>query len=334
MALIRHVIPTTLASLLLFSASVLAETPTEHFGMCDASAAVAVGERHFLVANDEDNILRLYERGTSGKPTYVLDLSAFLKNEGKKKPHEADIEGAAMIGNRVYWITSHGTNSEGEPRPARHHFFATEVKQVQGKVAVEPVGTSYRDLIKAFAADSRLKKYALEEAARKPPEAAGGLNIEGLSATPQNTLFIGFRNPVFNSQALVIPLENPQQVVEGKEPPKLGVPIELRLGGLGIRSMEFVPALNAYLIVAGPHDDRKDFKLYTWSGSDKDDPRLLQQALKDSADLRPEAFVVYPGNSKSVTIVSDDGTRQIESSDCKKIKDTRTQRFRTLSVSY
>ena len=32
-----------------------------------------------------------------------------------------------MIGNRIYWISSHGTNSEGEVQERRHRLFATEI---------------------------------------------------------------------------------------------------------------------------------------------------------------------------------------------------------------
>lgn len=33
---------------------------TEHFGMCDASVAVALSSSTFIAANDEDNVLRVY----------------------------------------------------------------------------------------------------------------------------------------------------------------------------------------------------------------------------------------------------------------------------------
>ena len=34
--------------------------PFQHTGMCDASAAIAVGAGLFVVASDEDNVLRVY----------------------------------------------------------------------------------------------------------------------------------------------------------------------------------------------------------------------------------------------------------------------------------
>ena len=84
-------------------------------GMCEASAAVAVGPDHFLVADDNDSTLRLYARNDP-KPVSATDFSTAL---GVKPTTKTDIEGAASIGNRVYWITSHGRHSErGGAAPA------------------------------------------------------------------------------------------------------------------------------------------------------------------------------------------------------------------------
>src|SRR5687768_15731187 len=97
-----------------------------HFGMCDASAAVPVGSNLFVVANDEDNILRIYKSDESGTAIYSQDLSSFLQINPKNP--EADIEGATLIKNRIYWITSHGANKDGKQRPNRHRFFATDIE--------------------------------------------------------------------------------------------------------------------------------------------------------------------------------------------------------------
>lgn len=59
-------------------------------GSADSSAAVDVGGGHALVADDETNVLRLYDRSRSGAPVKTWDLGPAL---GSKK--EADIEAAA-----------------------------------------------------------------------------------------------------------------------------------------------------------------------------------------------------------------------------------------------
>ena len=122
---------------------------------------------------------------------------------------EADIEGATRIGDHIYWITSHGTNREGKPRPSRHRLFATEVKVADDKVTITSVSTPYKELVKDLTKTPGLKDYKLGEAAKKPPEQVDGLNIEGLGAAPQGALLIAFRNPIPDGKALLVPLENP-----------------------------------------------------------------------------------------------------------------------------
>ncbi|HEX8179851.1 MAG TPA: hypothetical protein VF525_09945, partial [Pyrinomonadaceae bacterium] len=99
-------------------------------GMCDGSAAAALDEQTFVVASDEAtlkqgptpqrNVLGVYRIDQGGAPLQTVDLSAALapepNNPAQHDPEhvEADIEGAARIGDRIYWITSHGHNSKGK----------------------------------------------------------------------------------------------------------------------------------------------------------------------------------------------------------------------------
>jgi hypothetical protein len=92
-------------------------------GICDASAAVALGNDYFVVADDELNLLRIYKRGQSA-PVGQTDLSKFLETEHDK---ESDIEGAAAIGNKIFWITSHGANKDDKVQERRRKLFATEI---------------------------------------------------------------------------------------------------------------------------------------------------------------------------------------------------------------
>ena len=78
-------------------------------GACDGSAAVALDADHFAVADDDHNVLRVYR---IGQPDSIpsLNVDQFLEAPKKKKNgfKEADIEGAARVGDRIYWIGSHG----------------------------------------------------------------------------------------------------------------------------------------------------------------------------------------------------------------------------------
>jgi len=196
-----------------------AEPATIYRGMCDASAAVALDKDHFVVADDELNVMRIYRRGQPESVAQV-DLSSFL---GTKPDKESDIEGAARIGNMIFWISSHGTNKDGKIQDRRRRLFATEV--VPGAVpTVQAVGKPYSKLVDDLAADPGFAKYGLGEAATKPPKTKGALNIEGLAATADGKLLVGFRNPIQGNKALVAPIENPDEVVTGGTV-KLGPPL-------------------------------------------------------------------------------------------------------------
>ena len=147
-------------------------------GSCDASAAVALDADHFVVAGDEDNTVRVYSRGRP-EPVGEAPLATFLDSGNK----ESDLEAAAAVGKRIYWIASHGRNSKGKPRPVRQRFFATDIDP-GAQPGVTPAGTPYRGLLDDLAAAPTLAGLRLGDAARLAPEAPGGLNIEGLAAMP------------------------------------------------------------------------------------------------------------------------------------------------------
>ena len=290
-------------------------------GPCDASAAVALDASHFVVGNDEHNTLQIYRQGQAA-PVASLNLSNFLATAADE---ESDIEGAAAIGTRIYWITSHGRNSKGKARPSRRRFFATEVVPGQPPT-VRPVGRAYADLLRDMLAADPLKPYRLDAAARLAPEADGGLNIEGLAATADGKLLIGLRSPLQQQRALLIPLDNPDAVIAG-ERARFGAPLELDLGGRGIRSIERFAS--SYLIVGGPNADRGSFALFRWSGQSGDQPTPVAQS--DLQDLRPEALFALPG-SNLAQLLSDDGGLVIGGVECKKLP-AADQSFRSLTIT-
>ncbi|MEY9604142.1 hypothetical protein AB7M74_010753 [Bradyrhizobium japonicum] len=298
----------------------------EYSDMCDASAAAAVSADMFIVANDEDNVLRVYRRG---EPTVVqaFSLDQFLRPDPDEP--EADIEGATRIDDRVYWVTSHGQNKNGKNRPSRHRLFATTVAVQDGKVTLTFVGTAYRDLRADLIAAPQLAKYNLKVAATIAPEDPGGFNIEGLAATPDGRLLLGFRNPITEKgKALVVPVENPKEVILGKKA-QIGLPIEIVLDGRGIRSIEFNQERNLYFIVAGPYGDVGSFALYTWSGQPEKDPEIVKGM--DLSTLSVEAIYFAPGDKMHLHAISDDGGRKINGKDCKKV-DRKAQSFRAMSL--
>lgn len=292
-------------------------------GMCDASGAVELGLDRFVVADDEDNVLRIYDAERGGPPLAAVDVSAEvgLEPRGKKRRFpELDLEAGTRIGDRAYWLTSHGLDSKQRPRPERLRFFATTVP-VDG-VALAVVGEPHDGLIAALIADPRFAAFGLAAAAARGPKEAGGLNLEGMTATPQGTLLLGFRNPVPDGRALFFELLAPADVVAGA-PPAFGDPFQLDLGGLGVRALTWWRG--RYLIVAGAFASGGASRLYTWDGAG------AAAALPiDLAGYNPEGTFTPEGRS-ALMLLSDDGERVIDGRPCKKLEPAR-RRFRGLWI--
>jgi hypothetical protein len=286
-------------------------------GPCDASAAVAISHDEFVVANDESSVLFAYRFGVP-KVIRSFDLTLFLD---AKKNQEADIEGAAAIGSRIYWISSHSRNSNGKEQQSRYRLFATDLRS-DGLVTV---GKPYEHLLRDLIKSAPLAQYHLAAASKLAAEADGGLNIEGLAATPEGQLLIGFRNPLPGDRAIIVPLENPGEIIDGKRA-KLGEAFELNLGRRGIRSIEWVEG--RYLIVAGPTADEGSFALYRWSGKRGD---AAETIAADLGSLRPEALFAVPNTAK-VQLLSDDGGVVTAGVECKKLPAAK-QTFRSLVVT-
>jgi hypothetical protein len=170
-------------------------------------------------------------------------------------------------------------------------------------------------------------KSSLSGAAEKAPKDRGGLNIEGMTARPDGrSVIIGFRNPVPRGKALVLPLLNPLEMIEGRSA-RMGAPQLLDLEGRGIRSIS--SWRGRYLLIGGGIADETVSKLYTWDGKAERAKPVTSVALDD---FNPEGFASFEDRPQ-VRLLSDDGTRDVEGQPCKKLKDPARKRFRGRWVS-
>ncbi len=310
-------------------------------GVCDASAAIAVDDTHFLVAEDENDVLWIYRNDKPrNKPIGGgFDLSSRLRTDPKR---ESDIEGAARIGDLIYWITSHGRNRKGKLRENRNRLFATKITGPPADLQLKWVGRYdylIRDMLNPIAwtnsaAPVTVQTIKLLERATQPHKKDArklapkgkGLNIEALAALPNGSgLLIGLRNPRLGGKALILPLMNPEALMTGKETvSRFDAPILLNLHGLGLRAMAYSSSGNVFLLVAGPSGSGGPFKLFQWSGI-RDAPPVLIRKLQSGEGSHPEAIVIYPDTLR-IQILNDQGSRLINGTTCKEA-DEEKKRF-------
>ncbi|MBA3936780.1 MAG: endonuclease/exonuclease/phosphatase family protein [Planctomycetes bacterium] len=327
-----------------YAASAGGGSSTRFFtGISDASGAVALDAQTMLVADDESNALRIYSRTQSGAALASTDFSPSagtpplqLTDTSGGLPREVDLEALIRVGNRVFALGSGSNSSEGKSRPNRSRLFAADLT---GSGAASTLTFAGRyDFLKAdLVAWDHLDLHhlgadhyglAASTAIGLPPESAAfdGFNIEGLVMAPGSTTtaYVAFRAPLVTpgarTRALLVPVTNfASLAVSGGAAggsgglagsATFGAPIELDLGGRGVRDIA-KSASDQYVIIAGPADDGgagAGFRLYTWNGQPGSAP-VPRGA--DLSGLNPEAIVEVPAGTLGATtqlqLLSDNG---------------------------
>jgi Ca2+-binding RTX toxin-like protein len=249
-----------------------------------------------ITANDEDQMIRVYDPARSGAPVAEIPLVPIAPAPGRAPraftdssdgiARELDIEGVTVVGSRMWWIGSHANSASGADRPNRERLFATDVSGTGAGTTLTSAGY-YRfledDLVawdtgNTHGRGANFFGISASQANTVVPEATNGFNIEGLTTSPDNSaLWVAFRAPIVpatgRTNALIVPVTNYTTIITATGgttgSATFGAPIELNLGGRGIRSIERA-ADGTYLIVAGPAGSAgaapNDFRLYTWNG--------------------------------------------------------------------
>ncbi|MGC8698316.1 MAG: lamin tail domain-containing protein, partial [Halothiobacillus sp.] len=161
------------------------------------------------------------------------------------------------------------------------------------------------------------------------PENVNGFSVEGMTSSPDGKyLWLAFRAPqtdtTTRSKALIVSVQlsdlfsaAPITTTDTNTTLTFGPPIELDLGGRGIRSINKVADGTGYLIVAGPAGSAStevtnDFRLYTWSGLASSTPTELDNSLDTLLATTKGSFEssVSPASTKPgtcVELIQDDG---------------------------
>jgi hypothetical protein len=295
-----------------YGVSAAAPDPTTaryYSGAGNASTAIDVGGGYMLVGDDESDVLRLYQEGTSGPPVKTFDFTSLLPFGTT----EVDIEASARAGDRIYWEGSMSNGASGDHEPARSTLFATDITGSGLSTNLTYVG-SYtglaQDLISwdennGSGLGANYFGLAASASVGVPPHEPDAMTAEGLEFAPGSTTtaYLGFRAPLEPTSnrnlALVIPITNIDALVDNGNPgtthASFGPPLQWNLGALGVREIR-KNADNQYLIIAGASDETPGQFLYKWDGVPADPPRLSQTTLPLGADR---------GNWESIVSVPD-----------------------------
>jgi hypothetical protein len=141
----------------------------------------------------------------------------------------------------------------------------------------------------------------------------GGLNIEGLAWDHERrALLFGVRSPLLGGNPLVIPVR-----VKDLDGPwttdnlKMLLPIQLALGAAGgargIRSIEYAPGLDAFLVIVGKSisGGPGPFELYEWKGGRRG--KLRRRKVSFAEKMKPEGVTSGTIAGKPALLFLDDG---------------------------
>ncbi|MGI9384738.1 MAG: DUF3616 domain-containing protein, partial [Methyloligellaceae bacterium] len=223
---------------------------------------------------------------------------------------EMDLEGAAIAGERIWWVGSHSLNKSGKEQPNRRALFATNVpkKKLDNIKIVEP----RVDLTEALLANKEVAERLTDAAWARAP-LNGGVSIEGLAVDKKGRLFLGFRSPLSmnmgrSGDAMIVLLDTK------KKPFKVKRVHRLDLGDRGVR--DIVRHGSSYVILAGRVSRKKDFALFRWDGQSAPE-RIRTKALDG---LNPEALVPLKDDW---LVLSDDGKEARKGEEiCDKLRET------------
>jgi len=270
-------------------------------GICDGSAAVRLGSDKLLVAYDEMNSLFVFD-ADGGSVQHSIELGKLLQLPDDK---EMDLEAAVLDGSGVWWIGSHGLDSDADAVPNRRVLFKTslpddssvdtgsdETERALQAITLQEGPYDLGELLFEFTGDG---------AAKLAPK-KGGLNIEGISVTMGGDLLIALRSPLTNrlaGDAIIL------QLTKQRESFGLVNSYQLSLGDRGIRDL--VISDDGYYLIAGTVKSGGDFSVFRW--------QLPNEQANQQANELEEVFIIpHDFNAEGLVnmgqhwlVLSDDG---------------------------
>ncbi|MBS1663858.1 MAG: DUF3616 domain-containing protein [Bacteroidetes bacterium] len=289
-------------------------------GIADASAAIPLDDDYMVIADDEHNMLYVYNRNSSGLPVKKYDYSAGnglnLTDGSPGAFKEVDVEASApspTVGGRSYWLGSMSNGSDFSNKPNRDRVIGVDISGTGSATSFTLAGyiAGLRNKLIAWG-DANSLDFTNSAKDGVDAKTDNGFNIEGMAFAPNgSTLYIGFRAPLIpvGHKAIIAPIENFEDYFNGTTTnPTIDAPIEFDLGGRGIRDIVRLPN-GTYVIVAGSTGATNIPALFRWTGDRNEVP--VQLTSFDLTGLNAEAVLpVNEGGQLSLDklqVINDDG---------------------------
>lgn len=313
-----------------------------HTGISDASAAIAMDADYYIAGDDELNLLNVYSRKHSGMPLVSYEYTAGLSLPNPSKP-EVDLEAGAMSyknKGRIYWL---GSMSNGkapfDAKPNRDRIFATKVSGTAAATSFTTVGYAALKTSLLSWGDANGYNLTASAAAGVDSKLPNGFAAEGMVFGPDSTtLYIALRAPLVpvtdRKNALIVPVKNFETWFNDGTPsgtPVYGSPIELNLGGRGVRDITRLSD-GTYIIVAGNvGGGTLTGALYKWTGKATDTAILVPSANASKLNLEG-VLELTTGASGSLQLITDNGDDELyrDGTPMKDFGDLVLRKFRSL----
>lgn len=275
-------------------------------GIYEPSAIQQLPDGRFLVVEDEQehpfSLVAIGPNQRVDSTPLTQGLLDFNDNFWKLD----DLEGIAVDrAGYLYAITSHSRASDGDDKKSRNKLvrFRIDGNRVTKPSVVKGLKPALSAMHPVLAAAAEIRDV----------KTSGGLSIEGLEISPdQQRLLIGFRSPLLDRKAIVAYVENPAAMFDADEPPRVSATLTtLDLGGNGIRGLSYIPALNGYLVIAGPVSrELAQFQLWFWSGQAAAPARRVTVPGLEGFEHAEGVSPALIEGRQRIIIVSDDGSRK------------------------
>lgn len=297
----------------------------------DPSSALALDANYMVVGDDEENVLRVYERQGGDALTLNHHNNSSGWNYGNELGinDELDLEAGTRIGDTFYFTGSSSNKKSGADHDSRENLFSVQISGTGSDTTFSNASKLGNDNLETLLTEwdstnthgkgADYFGFSTASADGVVTEDASGFSIEGMTAKASaNTLLLGFRAPqsdtLTREKAILVELNlGTDGSLSGAT---FGNVHELNLGGRGIRSIELSASGNDYLILAGPAGGASttvthDFRLFRWDGS-SDTPTELDinlDALRDSTHGSFESIVdvVSTAQGTWVQLLQDNG---------------------------